>query len=118
MLKTAWRKRGVERLGSWIIGTMSGRCVRRAAECLQQRLGILKVGRVKPLGKPAIHRRQQVVSLLVFALGLPQAGQAGGSTQFQRFGLLLAGDVESLLETGLGLGHIQKRRHHPSQMVF
>ncbi len=45
---------------------------------LQQPLGLLQIRRVKSLGKPPIHRSQQVVGILVLVLGLPHAGQAGG----------------------------------------
>jgi len=41
-----------------------------------------------------------MMSFLVFALLLPQASQAGGSTEFPRFRLLLVRDVERLLEAG------------------
>jgi CreA protein len=57
-------------------------------QCLQQRLGILEIGRVEALGEPAVDRRQQVVSLLALTLLLPQASEAHGSTEFQRPGLL------------------------------
>ena len=40
---------------------------------LQQGLGLLEVGGVKPLGEPAIDRREQLVGLGALALGLPQA---------------------------------------------
>ncbi len=40
---------------------------------LQQPLRLLQIRRVKPLGEPAIHRRQQLGGLLALVLGLPQA---------------------------------------------
>jgi hypothetical protein len=49
-----------------------------ASECLKQGLGVLHVRRVKPLGKPLVYRRQQIVGVLTLALGLPEASQAGG----------------------------------------
>ena len=42
-------------------------------EFLQQRLGLLQVGRVKALGEPAIDRCQQLVGFGPLALLLPQA---------------------------------------------
>ena len=36
--------------------------------------------------------------LLAFALGLPQASEAGSGAQFQRFGLLAAGDLKGLVD--------------------
>src|SRR6266567_271293 len=65
---------------------------------LLQRLGLLEIRRVKPLGEPRVHRRQQVVGLLALPLGLPQAGQAGGGAQLPGAGLLLARDGQGLLE--------------------
>ena len=76
---------------------------------VQQRLRLLEIRRVKPLGKPLVYRRQQVVGLLALALGLPQARQAGGGTEFEGFGLLLTGHVEGLLETGFRLRRIRHR---------
>ncbi len=67
-------------------------------QLLKQRFSILQICRVKPFGKPGVHRSQQVVGLLALALGVPQAGQAGGGTEFQGFGLLAAGDGEGLVE--------------------
>jgi hypothetical protein len=64
---------------------------KRFAELCEERLGLLQVRRVKALGEPPVHRRQQIVSLLALALGLPQASQAGGGAQFEGFGLLAAG---------------------------
>jgi hypothetical protein len=45
---------------------------------LQQRLRILQVCRIKPLGKPVIHRGEQAMGFLALALLLPQAAQAHG----------------------------------------
>ena len=75
-------------------------------ELCQERFGLLEVCRVKPLGKPAINRCKQLTGFLSLALLLPQPAQAHGRPQLQRLGLLAAGHVESLLETGFRLGHI------------
>ena len=47
-------------------------------QCFQQRLGLLQVGSVKPLGEPAVDGCQQRVGLGTPALALPQAAQAYG----------------------------------------
>ena len=47
-------------------------------ECLQQRLGLLEVCRVKALGELVIDRHEQFVCLGALALLLPQAAQAHG----------------------------------------
>ena len=46
---------------------------------VQQRLGLLQVGGVKPLGEPLVDWRKEVISFLAFALALPEASQARGS---------------------------------------
>ena len=40
---------------------------------VQQRLGLLQVGRVKSFGEPLVDRRKEVIGFLAFALLLPQA---------------------------------------------
>jgi hypothetical protein len=50
-------------------------------ELLEQRLGLLEVGRVTALGEPTVDRREELVSLSAFALLLPQASKAHGSAQ-------------------------------------
>ena len=41
---------------------------------VEERLGVLQVSRVKPLGEPAIDRCEQVIGLSALALLRPQAG--------------------------------------------
>src|SRR5262245_66320909 len=60
-------------------------------ELLQQRLRLLEVSGVKALGEPAVDRREQLVGFSMLALLLPQAGQAHGRPQLQRFRLLATG---------------------------
>ena len=50
-----------------------------SSQLVQERHGFLEVRRVKPLGEPAIDRREELVGFGPFALLLPQAGQAHGS---------------------------------------
>src|SRR5262245_32274235 len=66
-------------------------------ERVEQRLGLLQVRSLKALGEPAVDRCQQLASRHEPALLLPQASEAHGGPQFQRFGLLAAGDVEGPL---------------------
>ncbi len=47
-------------------------------QLVQQPFRLLQIRRVKSLGEPLVHWRQQLVGVLVLVLGLPQAGQAGG----------------------------------------
>src|SRR5262249_42092545 len=72
-------------------------------ECLQQRLGVLEIRRIKPFGKPVIDWCEEVMGFLAFALLPPEASETGGSTEFPGFGLLAAGNGEGLLEAGFGL---------------
>ena len=69
----------------------------------QQRVGLLDVGGVEALGKPAIDGRQQFIGLSTLALLLPEATEAHGGAQLQRFRLLAAGHVQSPLQPGFRL---------------
>src|SRR5437870_3976444 len=69
----------------------------------QQHFGLLEVRGIKALSKPAVDRGQQLVGCDMLALLLPQACQAHGGAQLQRFRLLAAGNGEGLLEAGLSL---------------
>src|SRR5262249_21953677 len=60
---------------------------------VKQRPSLLQVGGVKALGEPAIERREQVVGRSALPLPLPQARQAHGGPQLQRFRFLVAGNV-------------------------
>ena len=73
---------------------------------LQQRLGSLEVGSVKALGEPAVDWCQEVMGFLAFALLLPESSQAGGSTEFEGFGLLILGYRNGLPEAVLGFSLI------------
>ena len=54
---------------------------RSFGQLVQQRLRVSKVGGVEALGEPAVDRREKIRGLLVLALRLPEACEAGGSTQ-------------------------------------
>ena len=77
--------------------------VASSGQFLQQAFGLLEIGGVKPLGEPAVDFRQQLAGLGALALALPQARATRRCPQLQRFGLLAAGDVQGLLETGVRL---------------
>jgi hypothetical protein len=68
------------------------------SQSIKQRLGFLQVSRVKTLGKPLVHRCQQVIPFLVLVLLVPQTSQAHGGPEFERFGLLLTSYVDGVLE--------------------
>jgi hypothetical protein len=61
-----------------------------APKFLQERLGLLEIGRIKALGEPAIDRGQQRRGFRPLALLLPQAREAHGSAEFEGLGLLVA----------------------------
>jgi len=66
---------------------------RSCSQVFQQRLGLLEVGGIKPLGKPTVDRGEQVIGCSPLALVLPEAAQARGGAQLEGFGLLAASDV-------------------------
>ncbi len=70
-------------------------------QSFDQRLCLLQVLCIKPLSKPTINLGQHLVSLLSFALLLPQAGQTCCCTEFERLCALPLGNVNSFEETGL-----------------
>src|SRR4029453_2048365 len=72
-------------------------------QSIEQRLGLLQIHGVEPFGEPAIERRQQLVRFVPLALLLPEATEAHGGPQLQRFGLLAAGDVQGPLQPGFCL---------------
>ncbi len=55
---------------------------RSASQFVEQRLRVLQIRRIKPLGEPLVHRGQQVIGVLALVLGLPQASEAGGGFRF------------------------------------
>jgi len=64
-------------------------------ERVEQRLRRLQIGRIEPLGEPAVDRREELVGFAAAATVKPQAGEARGRRQFPSFGLLSAcyGDI-------------------------
>src|SRR5262245_38593046 len=59
----------------------------------QQRLGLLKISRVKPFGEPLVDLRQQLPGFCSPALLLPQASEARGGTEFERLRTQFAGGL-------------------------
>src|SRR5262245_49306893 len=71
---------------NWAKWISSGLCtVGLFPQLLQQRPRLLEVGRVKALREPAIDRREQLPRFGPFALLLPEAAEAHGGAQLQRF---------------------------------
>ena len=70
---------------------------------VQQCLRLLQVSGVKPLGEPAVDRGQQLIGFDTLAVVLPEATEAHGGPQLQRFGFLAAGDVQGALQPGFRL---------------
>ena len=88
--------------GSWFMQSFQG---------LKQGPGVLEVSSVKALGEPAIHRRQESPRLGTLALVLPQAAEAHGGAEFQRFCLLAASEVAGLRKTRFGLARLRMLGH-------
>jgi hypothetical protein len=76
---------------------VEGQCHDILCQFLQQRLGLLEVGGVKAFGEPTVDWRQQCMRFGALALLLPEAAEAHGRPQLQRFRLLAAGDVQGAL---------------------
>ena len=72
-------------------------------QCIEQRPGLLQIRGVEPFGEPAIDRCQQRTRFGLLALLLPEATEAHGGPQLQRFRLLAAGDIQSPLQPGFRL---------------
>ena len=68
-------------------------------QVVQQGLSFLEIGRVKAFSKPVVHRSEQLTGFVSLALPLLQPAQACRSTEFERFGLLVVGDVECPMKT-------------------
>jgi hypothetical protein len=69
---------------------------------IQQRLSLLQVLGIKPLGEPPIDLGQQLPGLFLFALLLPQSGEACSCTQLPVLRALLPGNVDGFEEAGFG----------------
>ena len=68
----------------------------------QQRLCVLQISRVKPLGKPAVDLREQPVCGGWFALLPSQASQAHHGSQLQQLRPLSAGNFNGVQKARLG----------------
>src|SRR5262249_52927595 len=91
---TCDKQRAMARAWVGSTGVSTGVALRQR---VQKCPGLLQVRGVKALGEPPVDRGQQVVRFLALALALPQARQAHGSPQFQRFRLLAASDTHGPL---------------------
>src|SRR6516165_10370230 len=69
----------------------------------EESCGVLQVGGIEALGKPAVDWREQLACFRAPTLLAPQPGEARRRAQFERFRLLLAGDAKSVMECGPGV---------------
>ncbi len=67
-------------------------------ECIQQRLGLLQIGRVEPLGEPIMDRRKEIAGFGALALVTPKPGKAYRGAQLPQSGVLISGDLDRLAE--------------------
>jgi len=77
---------------------------------VQQCLGVLEVSRIKAFRKPVIHRGEQVIGFLAFALLVPEPSETCCGTEFPGFGLLISGDCKGFVETRFGFSDIIPRQ--------
>src|SRR6266436_409628 len=77
---------------TWI-GNRSRRSARAmpqgSPQLVQQRLRLLKVGRVEAFGEPAVDRHEDIAGFGAPALVVPKAREVGGGAQFPPLGALL-----------------------------
>jgi hypothetical protein len=71
---------------------------RRHHASVEQRLGLLEVERVEPLGEPPIDRSEQFACLLRLALRAPEPRQRIGRMQLRAFGRLRRGNFDCHLQ--------------------
>jgi hypothetical protein len=71
--------------GSSVIGN--------SCQFVEQRLCLFEIGRVEAFGEPAVDRREKLAGFDLPTLLAAQPGQAHGSAQFPKLGLLLSGDA-------------------------
>jgi hypothetical protein len=55
----------------------------RSMQLVEQRLRLSEIGRVEPLGDPAVDRCEEVVSLAALPSGAPKSGEADGTSKFE-----------------------------------
>src|SRR5215472_11813819 len=70
---------------------------RLGTQFVEQRLCVFEVGGIEAFGEPAVDRREQVVRFGAATLVAAEPSEARGGAQFPEFGLLLAGNAQSLL---------------------
>ncbi len=95
------RGRGAGKMGGVYVGFLSS-ITRSITEVSEQCLGLLQIFRIKPFGEPIVDRSEEFAGFGLFALLLPQPGQARGGPEFEGFGLLFPGNGYRLLKTDLG----------------
>jgi hypothetical protein len=74
----------------------------RSLDLSEQRFCLSEIGRVEPLGEPAVDRREKVAGFLAPTLLTTQPGIAHGSAQLPELGLLAPGDAEGFAVQVLG----------------
>jgi hypothetical protein len=53
-----------------------------SAQRVEQRLGLLQIGRIEALREPAIDRSKEIAGVVVFALVAPEPAKAAGGPEF------------------------------------
>src|SRR5437899_2809674 len=95
--------------------TPAWRMSRRIATVLrcklvEQRLRVLQIARIKPLGEPAVDRSKKLVSFLPPALIAPEPCHTHRGAEFPGFRLLLTRHRQRAFEIALRFGGIWLRR--------
>src|SRR5216684_1105096 len=82
---------------------------------VEQRLGLLKIGRIEALCEPGIDRAEEIAGFIAFALVAPEPGKAARGPQFPKLRVLPTRRQETPLKPKLGLRRIGKARQ---QLAF
>ena len=69
---------------------------------VEQRFCVFQVGRIEPLGEPAVDRHEQIAGLSAAALVAEEPDEAHSGAQFSQLGLLLAGKAQGFVIEFLG----------------
>ena len=85
---------------------------------VEQRLRLLQVWRVEPLGEPAVGWGEQVMHLSLPVLAAPQPGQARRGAQLPRPRALLSGDRDGTSEAKLGRDLVPLRKARTNEVAF
>ncbi len=75
----------------------------RSRQLVEQCLGLFQIGRIGPLGEPALDGGKEFACLGGLALGVPELGEAGGGAEFEWPDALISCFRDCPIQLGLGV---------------